>query len=121
MPAPKLTRRLFWAAEVLLLAGTVVSGRVALASRGMAAAARSSGCCWCSRCSVSRFSVEMSDGQVSASMVAIVLAMGLLGPAPAVACGIAAMILTSAVRRLSPAQWLNNLSAYASFPPSREG
>ena len=37
------------------------------------------------------FSVEISDGQLSASLVAIVLAMGLLGPAPAAAFGIAAV------------------------------
>src|SRR6185437_10048847 len=41
------------------------------------------------------------------------------GPArtpPAVAFGLAAMILNSSVRRLSPALWLNNLSTYAAFP-----
>lgn len=115
MPAPQLTRRLLLAAEILLLAGTV----------GMAA--------WLSRTAEwnpsvlvallvvlallgERFSVELSDGQLSASTVAIVLAMGLLGPAPAAVCGIAAMILTSATRRLAPAQWLNNLAAFAVVP-----
>jgi hypothetical protein len=61
-------------------------------------------------------SVETSGGQLSASLVAIVLSMGLLGPAAAAACGVAAMILTSTVRRLPPAQWLNNLSAFAAVP-----
>ena len=115
MPGPKLTRRLFWAAEVLLLVGTVVAAArfsradewqpltlvgllLLLALLGQ----------W--------FSVEVAGGEVSASMVAIALAMGLLGPTPAAACGVAAMVLTSAVRRLSPAQWLGNLSAYASAP-----
>jgi len=41
-----------------------------------------------------------------------VLAMGLLGPAPAAACGIAATILSSVVRRLTPADWLASLVAY---------
>jgi HD-GYP domain-containing protein (c-di-GMP phosphodiesterase class II) len=115
MPAPQLTRRLFWSAEVLLLAGTV----------GAAA--------WFSRAGEwqplpllalllvlalvgERFSIEISDGILSASLIAIVLAMGLLGPAPAAACGIAAMVLTSAARGLAPAQWLNNLSAFAVVP-----
>jgi len=115
MPAPKLIRRLFWAAEVLLLASTVAASvwvsrpgewhplslvvlLLVLALAGQ----------W--------FSVELSAGQLSASLVAIVLAMGLLGPVPAAACGIAAMILKSAVRRLAPAQWLNNLSTFAVVP-----
>ncbi len=44
------------------------------------------------------------------------MAMGLLGPAAAAACGIAAMILKSAARRLPPAQWLNNLAICAVVP-----
>jgi putative nucleotidyltransferase with HDIG domain len=112
---PKLTRRLFWTAEVLLLVGTIAAAAwithaeewsplllvgllLMLALLGQ----------W--------LSVELRDGELSASLVAIILAMGLLGPAPAAACGIAAMVLTSAVRRLPPAQWLNNLSAFAVVP-----
>jgi putative nucleotidyltransferase with HDIG domain len=60
-------------------------------------------------------SVTVRVGQLSASLVALVLAMSLLGPAPAVALGIGAMILTSAARRLPPAQWLNNVSTFAVF------
>jgi len=115
MSTSKLTTRIFWAVEVLLLAGTVAAAvrfsrpeewqpallvvlLLALALLGQ----------W--------LSVELSDGELSASLVAIVLAMGLLGPAPAAACGVAAMILTSTTRRLPLTQWLNNLSAFAAVP-----
>ncbi len=115
MSAPKLTRCLFWAAEVLLFVGTVaVAARFSqpgewhplplLALLVLVALVGE------------RFSIEISDGILSASLIAIVLAMGLLGPAPAAACGVAAMILTSATRRLAPAQWLNNLSTFAVVP-----
>jgi putative nucleotidyltransferase with HDIG domain len=60
-------------------------------------------------------SVTIRIGTLSASLVALVLTMSLLGPAPAVAFGVAAMILTSALRKLPPAQWLNNLSTFAVF------
>jgi putative nucleotidyltransferase with HDIG domain len=116
MPLSKLTQRLpWWAAEVLLLVGTVAAG-VWLASPGewhpLALAALlltiAFGGEW--------FSVETSAGQLSASLGAMVLAMGLLGPAPAAACGVAAMIQRSAAKRLSPALWLNNLVTYAVAP-----
>jgi hypothetical protein len=44
-------------------------------------------------------SVEIRGGELAAAMVAIVLAMGLLGPVPAAACGVAGMIVTSAMHR----------------------
>jgi putative nucleotidyltransferase with HDIG domain len=62
------------------------------------------------------FSVEIRGGQLNPFLIAIVLAMGLLGPMPAAVCGVAPMILKSAMRRLSPAGWLNNLSTYAAVP-----
>jgi len=58
------------------------------------------------------FTVETTSGVLSASLVAIVLAMGLLGPVPAAACGILAAILHSAIGRRSPALWLNNFAAF---------
>jgi putative nucleotidyltransferase with HDIG domain len=58
------------------------------------------------------FTVETSRGVLSASLGAMVLAMGLLGPAPAGACGLTAMMVHSAVARRSPSQWLNNLVAF---------
>ncbi|HEY0516062.1 MAG TPA: hypothetical protein VGD00_02980, partial [Solirubrobacteraceae bacterium] len=62
------------------------------------------------------FSVELSEGTLSASTIAIVLAMGLLGPGPAAACGVAAVIISSAARRVSLRQWLNNLATFAAVP-----
>jgi putative nucleotidyltransferase with HDIG domain len=111
MPAPKLTRRLFWAAEVLLLAGTVAAAGwlsrpgewhpLALVALLLVLALGGE---W--------FTVEARGGILSASLAVMALAMGLLGPAPAGACGIAAIGLHSAVGRRTPAQWLNNLVAF---------
>jgi HD domain len=108
-------RRIFWAGELFLLAATV-GGCVLFASPGE----------WHSLTLVAlllalalvgqRLSVEISHGQLSASLVAIVLAMGLVGPVVAAVCGVAAMILKSTIRRLPPAQWLNNLAIYAAVP-----
>jgi putative nucleotidyltransferase with HDIG domain len=53
---------------------------------------------------------------LSAGFVAQVLAMSLLGPAPAVAIALVAAIFISARRRLSPAHWLGNLSSFALCP-----
>ncbi len=115
MRASNLTRRFLWAAETLLLGATICGAvwffqsdewePVALVALLLALAVLGQ---W--------LSIEVRDGELSASLVAIVLAMGLLGPGPAAACGVAAMILTSATRRLAPAQWLNNLAAFASVP-----
>jgi putative nucleotidyltransferase with HDIG domain len=112
MPASQLTRRLFWAGEALLLAATV--GAAALLTRpgewhplplvllllGLSLLGE-----W--------LTVDVSGGKLSTLMVALVLTLGLLGPAPAVAFGLAAMVLTSATRRLPPAAWLNNLATLA--------
>jgi HD-GYP domain-containing protein (c-di-GMP phosphodiesterase class II) len=61
------------------------------------------------------FSVEISDGQLSASFIAIVLAVALLGPTPAAACGIVGQLHASARRRLPPTQWLSNLSTFTAL------
>jgi HD-GYP domain-containing protein (c-di-GMP phosphodiesterase class II) len=115
MMTAQLTRRFFWTGQVLLLTATVVAAAwvsrtaewqptglvvllLALALAGQ----------W--------FSVETSSGILSASLVAIVMAMGLLGPVPAAACGVAAMVLHSAMRRRALPQWLTNLSAFAVVP-----
>ena len=112
MPTSNLITRLFWAAEVVLLASAV------------------SAAAWLSRAEewqplplvglllvltlVGQWaSIETHRGQLSASFIALVLAMSLLGPAPAVAFGIAAMVLTSARRRIRPAFWLGNLTTFA--------
>jgi putative nucleotidyltransferase with HDIG domain len=115
LPTAALMKRLFWGVEVLLLVGAV-SG-AALLSRpdewrplvlvGLLLALALAGH-W--------LGVTIQIGQLNASLVALILAMSLLGPAPAVAFGIAAMILTSALRRIPLTQWLNNLSTFAVFP-----
>lgn len=113
--SPRLKQRVFWAAQVLLLVGGV--GTSTWLSRteewrplllvalllGLALAGH-----W--------LSVTIRIGRLNASLVALVLAMSLLGPVPAVVFGISAMILTSALRRLPPAQWLTNLSTFAVVP-----
>lgn len=53
---------------------------------------------------------------ISATFVALTLAMVLLGAAPAVAIGIGAMVYTSAKRRLPPRFWLANIASFAFFP-----
>jgi HD-GYP domain-containing protein (c-di-GMP phosphodiesterase class II) len=108
-------RRLYWGGEVVVLAGTLTAA-VLLSGTGewhplplvailLALALLGQ---W--------LSVEISTGQLSASLVAIVLAMAVLGPVAAGACGVAAMILRSASQRLSVIQWLNNLTTYAGVP-----
>jgi putative nucleotidyltransferase with HDIG domain len=114
MPAPKLIRQLFCAAEVVLLAATVAAA-VLLARPEEWHPAALVAVLLVLALVGEWFSVEMSDGVLSAATIALVLAMGLLGPAPAAACGLAAIMLSSARRRLRPAQWLNNVSAFASM------
>src|SRR5580693_7230279 len=107
-------RRLLWLAESALLIGAV--GAAASMSRAEE---------WKPLALVGllltlalvgqRLIVEIRGQHLTASFIAVVLAMSLLGPAPAVLVGIAAMALTSATRRVSPALWLNNLSAHAAF------
>jgi putative nucleotidyltransferase with HDIG domain len=115
MSPTTLKRRALWAAEVLLLAGGLAAGAwlsqpgewhpltlVALLL-GLAFAGE-----W--------FTVENLHGVVSASLAVMTLAMGLLGPAPAGLCGMAAIGLHSAVAGRTPGQWLNNLVAFG-IPP----
>lgn len=111
MPAPLITRRLFWAAEALLLAGSVIAAGwlsrpeewhpLALVALLLVLALGGE---W--------FTVETSGGILSASLGVMALAMGLLGPGPAGACAIAAIGLHSAMERRPPAVWLNNLAAF---------
>jgi putative nucleotidyltransferase with HDIG domain len=110
-----LTRRLFWTAECLVLAGTVA-----------AAAWFSHPQEWHPLLLVALLLTLALAGQylgitirgqlLSASFIALVLAMSLLGPTPAVAFGLAAMVMTSALRRLPLELWLNNLVTFALFP-----
>ncbi len=112
---PNLIRRLFWTAEFLLLAGTLVAAAcisrpeewspplllallLALALVGE----------W--------FSVEVSEGKLSASLVAIVLAMGLARAGSGCGLWYRSSDLASSRRRLRPPVWLNNLTAFAVVP-----
>ncbi|HLI32856.1 MAG TPA: HD domain-containing phosphohydrolase [Solirubrobacteraceae bacterium] len=52
---------------------------------------------------------------LAASFVAYTLAMVLLGPAPAVAIGVATMVYTSARRRLAPRFWLANIAIHSTY------
>ena len=115
MLTSKLTRRLLWSAEALLLAGAILGAAWLSHARdwhpfvlvGLLLALSLIG---------ELVSFTIRGQRMSAGFVALVLAMSLLGPAPAVALAVPAAILTSAQRRLSPALWLNNLSTYAVFP-----
>ena len=115
MPASTLTRRLFWTSEVLLLAATAGAAIWLFRSEEWQPAALVVLLLVFALLSV-RFSVELSDGEISPSTVAIVMAMGLLGPGPAACCGIAAMMLASATRRVPLGRWINNVTAFAAVP-----
>jgi putative nucleotidyltransferase with HDIG domain len=59
--------------------------------------------------------ITMGSQSVSAGFVALVLAMTLLGPAPAVAIGAIAIAADSLARRPSPAVCLSNLTTYVVY------
>jgi putative nucleotidyltransferase with HDIG domain len=112
MMPPDLKKRLYWSAEGLLLAGTIyLTVRVSSAQE------------WEPLALVALLlvltllgewlSIETHRGMLSASFVALVMAMSLLGPGPAVAFGLLTIALTSARRRLRPAFWLGNFTTYA--------
>jgi putative nucleotidyltransferase with HDIG domain len=115
MTDSKLTIRIFCAAKALLLAGAL--GAAAWLSRAEE---------WQPLLLVGLLLVLSLGGQrlvftvrgqhLSAGFVAQVLAMSLLGPAPAVAIALAAAIFISVGRQLSFAFWLGNLSTFTVFP-----
>jgi HD-GYP domain-containing protein (c-di-GMP phosphodiesterase class II) len=115
MPASTLTRRLFWASELLLLTGTLAAA------------------VWISRAYEWQplvlvvillvltivgdwLSIETPGGELSCALVAIVLIMALLGPVPATAFSLAGTVLNSATRRVPLAQLLNNFTTFAIVP-----
>lgn len=59
-----------------------------------------------------RMTITIGNQTLSASFIAMVLAMPLLGPAPAAAIGIAAVVVDSLTRRPEASAWLANLAAY---------
>jgi putative nucleotidyltransferase with HDIG domain len=115
MSLKKLTRPLLWIAEGLMLLGAV--GAAAWISTAQEWQPLSLvGLMLALALVAERLEFEVRGQHLSASPVVLVLAMSLLGPAPAVALGILVTLPNSASRRLSPALWLNNLSAFAAFP-----
>jgi putative nucleotidyltransferase with HDIG domain len=110
-----LTRRLLWLAEGLLLIGA--AGTAAWISNAQEWQPLALvGLLLVLSMVAEQFDLSIRGQHLSASFIALMLTMALLGPAPAVAFGIATMVLSSSLRRLSPPLWLNNLSAYAVFP-----
>ncbi len=59
--------------------------------------------------------LEIRGMRLSGSFLAIVLAMALLGPAPAVALGAASSVIDGLVSRRSPARLLGNTAIYMTF------
>jgi len=114
MPAPKLsTRWVWWSAETLLLVGMVAASvLMSLSAYGEWHPLLLVGLLLLLAMAGEWFAVETSHGVLSASLGVMVLAMGLLGPAPAAACGIVAIALHSAVGRRPASIWLNNLLAF---------
>jgi HD domain-containing protein len=111
MPAPKLTRYLYWGAEVLLLIGALfVAAWFATAAEWQPAALVA--LVLVIGVLSETLMIVTGDGTLNPSLVAFVLAMGLLGPGPAMACGVALAVIGSARRRLSLAFWLGNLTGY---------
>ncbi len=115
MLAGRFTRYAFLAFEVLVLAATVGLS-VTMGSSGEWSPVTLVALLLALALVGQWLSVEIRGGELGASMVAIVLAMGLLGPVPAATCGAAAMIMTSAIRRIDPSAWLANLSSLAAAP-----
>ena len=115
MTDSKLTIRIFCAAEALLLVGAL--GGAAWLSRAQE---------WQPLLLVvlllalslggQQLNLAIRGQNLSAGVVAQVLAMCLLGPAPAVAIAIAAAIVISIGRQLPLSSWLTNLAAFAFFP-----
>jgi putative nucleotidyltransferase with HDIG domain len=111
---PQLTRRLFWVTEgVLLLAAA--GAAVALSRAQDWHPLALVGLLLALALVAERIEFEVRGQHLSASLVVLVLAMSLLGPAPAVALGVAVTLPNSLGRRLSPSLWLGNLSAFAAF------
>jgi HD-GYP domain-containing protein (c-di-GMP phosphodiesterase class II) len=115
MHTSRLTRPAFIAVELLLLTAVVVT-----------TAFVSSAAEWHPAALVvvlmvlalgsEQFTVDLHHGALTPSTVAIVLAMALLGPAPAAACGVLAMALSAMKMRPSIPDLLNNVVSFAAVP-----
>ncbi|HWX45832.1 MAG TPA: HD domain-containing phosphohydrolase [Solirubrobacteraceae bacterium] len=63
-----------------------------------------------------RLAVTVRNQNLSAAFVALVLAMTLLGPLPAMVIGLVVVVVDAKIRGLPVARWINNLATYAVFP-----
>ena len=63
-----------------------------------------------------RLIVQVGKGQLTGAFIALVLAMSLLGPAPAMSFGVAVIVVSSVRRRLSWELALNNVLTLATYP-----
>ena len=114
MGTSDLIRRLYWAGEALVFAAVmVVTARMTTPEEWtpvllviLLAALTFVG---------DRLSAAMVRGQLTTAHIALVLAMTLLGPGPAVVIGVTVALITTAQRSLAPRLWLNNLMTYAVF------
>jgi putative nucleotidyltransferase with HDIG domain len=115
MLTAQTTRRIYWLAESLVLVAALATA--ALLSRteewhplllvGLLLPLAVIG---------HQFSVTLRNQQVTAAFLALVLAICLLGPVPAMVFGLISAVQSSATRHLSLSDWLNNLTNYAVFP-----
>jgi putative nucleotidyltransferase with HDIG domain len=108
-------RQLFWLAEGVVLVGAI-SATVLISQTDEWSSLPLIALLWPLTMVGERLSVNLRNQQVTAAFLALVLTMSLLGPAPAVCFGISTIALSSAMRRVSPLAWLNNLTNYAVFP-----
>jgi len=114
-PSAQTMRRLYWAAEaVTLIAALALTVRLShhqewhpLLLVALLLALTLIG---------QRLSVTLLNQEVTGAFLALVLAMALLGPVPAVLFGVFAMVMTSALRRIPASEWLNNLVNFTIFP-----
>ncbi len=115
MNSPKLHIRIFLALEALLLAGSIAAATLLSHTQeweplllfGLLLVLSLGG---------QRLVFTIRGQHLSAGLVAQVLTMCLLGPAPAVAVSIAAAVSISIGRKLPLSAWLNNLTTFAIFP-----
>jgi putative nucleotidyltransferase with HDIG domain len=107
-------RRLFWAAEGLALAG-VIAGCALSSSADEWRPLLLLAVLFTLTLVGDRLASSVGGGILSTSHTSIVLAACLLGRTPAVCFALSMAIVKSALRRLPPAAWLNNLTSVPLF------
>jgi putative nucleotidyltransferase with HDIG domain len=115
MLTPHITRRVYWAAEAALSLAAVGT-LVWLAKPDEWHPAMLVGLLLALTLIGERLDLEIRGQRLTASFIPLVLAMALLGPVPAVAFGLAAMVIQATTRPRSPSVWLCHLCAFATYP-----